>query len=477
MVAIVGAVGDAAGELLRRMPCAEARCEDAVRACAALARCDTVEVRLVDQRPRRRGRKPPPSTALLRARYVLWGTYASDLAPSVRRCKEIALQAHNTSIGDWWALSRRAAWRKFYCDEHGASAGMQLPDLGRTLPPRPPVAAHCPPADAKLFVVTYQNSPSAWLCTFLRTLGYLGVPIIVLGWQPTEYVRSNNVFYFTDRVYTTLRYLLACPDLAPDASFMFCDTDELLQVGWAELVARTEEVYAATRARVIVSAEARCMPERLGKQAWAHSDAAISQSGVGSKATAKELHKWPRCLNTGNLVGRVPAVVDLLNRTCVPCRSGLGIDEVYRQYTRAYSAHVERWIYSEQAELMRLYLARPPNESGWALDSGQRLFHPNFWFNDRFDMRVLPDGRLANKHTQSTPAFVHYNGDSKRTWHGGAAPEAVAAALRRAYEERTGDTALARLGPYLRDHVAFLDGSFRRHTDVSFDYVCSRGAI
>ena len=53
----------------------------------------------------------------------------------------------------------------------------------------------------------------------------------------------------------------------------------------------------------------------------------------------------------------------------------------------------------------------------------------------------------------------------------------IAAALRRAYEARTGDTALERLGPYLRDHVAFLDGSFRRHTDVSFDYVCSRGAI
>ena len=37
MVAIVGAVGDAAGELLRRMPCLEARCEDAVRASAAHA--------------------------------------------------------------------------------------------------------------------------------------------------------------------------------------------------------------------------------------------------------------------------------------------------------------------------------------------------------------------------------------------------------------------------------------------------------
>mgnify|MGYP001408869722 CR=1 FL=1 len=31
-----------------------------------------------------------------------------------------------------------------------------------------------PAADAKLFVVTYQNSPSAWLCTFLRTLGCKG---------------------------------------------------------------------------------------------------------------------------------------------------------------------------------------------------------------------------------------------------------------------------------------------------------------
>ena len=200
------------------------------------------------------------------------------------------------------------------------------------------------------------------------------MPIIVLGWQPREYVRSNNVFYFTDRVYTTLRYLLACPDLAPDASFMFCDTDELLQVGWAELVSRTEEVYAATRARVIVSAEAR-MPSasrsRRGRTATPPSVRAAWVEGHGEGAAqvaALPQHGQPRRPRA--------RVVDLLNRTCVPCRSGLGIDEVYRQYTRAYSAHVERWIYSEQAELMRLYLARPPNESGWALDFGQRLFHP-----------------------------------------------------------------------------------------------------
>ena len=33
---------------------------------------------------------------------------------------------------------------------------------------------------------------------------------IVLGWQPREFGRANNVFYFTDRVYTLLRYLLSC---------------------------------------------------------------------------------------------------------------------------------------------------------------------------------------------------------------------------------------------------------------------------
>ena len=80
-------------------------------------------------------------------------------------------------------------------------------------------AALAPPENfAMVWKGIYRSGyPSKRNLTFLRTLGYLGVPIIVLGWQPREYVRSNNVFYFTDRVYTTLRYLLACPDLAPDA--------------------------------------------------------------------------------------------------------------------------------------------------------------------------------------------------------------------------------------------------------------------
>lgn len=33
----------------------------------------------------------------------------------------------------------------------------------------------------------------------------------------------------------------------------------------------------------------------------------------------------------------------------VPCRSGLDVREVFRRYTRAYSAQVSHWIYSEQA--------------------------------------------------------------------------------------------------------------------------------
>ena len=39
---------------------------------------------------------------------------------------------------------------------------------------------------------------------------------------------------------------------------------------------------------------------------------------------------------------------------------------------------------------------------------------------------------------------MHYNGDSKRTWHGSFSPQALARALRSIYASRTGDTALTR---------------------------------
>ncbi len=374
-----------------------------------------------------------------------------------------------TPPGVWWTPARRAKWRTSYCDEYSAVGNNSLPDLGYHLPLAPAADVACPAALGKLTIVTYQNGPSPWLCTFLRTFGYHDVPVVVLGWQPGLFSRNNNVFYFTDRVYTTLRFLLACgqQSFRSDGSFMFCDTDEMLQVGMDELNRLTQEVYDATRSSVVISAEARCMPDRLGSRAFAHSDQAVP--GMPKK--------WPRCLNTGNIVGRVPEVIDMLNQTCVPCRSGLSVHEIFRRYTRAYSQQVVDWIYSEQAELMRLYLAKPANATGWILDFKQRLFHPNFWFAAGRDVAVMPDGRLMNTFTRSVPAFIHYNGDSKHTWKDRLAPAALSAALRRAYEQRTGDTRLERLDAFLREKVRFLGPTFEQDRSVTFDQICSKGAV
>ena len=137
---------------------------------------------------------------------------------------------------------------------------------------------------------------------------------------------------------------------------------------------------------------------------------------------------------------------------------------------------MRNWVYSEQAELMKLYLQRPSNASGWILDYGQKLFHPNFWFTSNHDAVVLPDGRLMNRHTQSTPAFIHYNGDSKRTWKGAYSPQALSRALRRAYVARTGDDQLEKLSEYMSERVSLLGPTFVRQP-ATFDDVCSLGAI
>ena len=111
------------------------------------------------------------------------------------------------------------------------------------------------------------------------------------------------------------------------------------------------------------------------------------------------------------------------------------------------------------------------------LDYKQLLFHPNFWYTAAWDTRALADGRLHNKHTGSTPAFMHYNGDSKRTWHGAYSPPALARALRRAYVRRTGDAALAQLEPYLQQGVRFVGPNFARDAAVGWADVCKLGSI
>lgn len=74
--------------------------------------------------------------------------------------------------------------------------------------------------------------------------------MVVLGWQPRAFARAYNVYYFTDRVYTTLRYLNRCGGaMAADARFMFCDADEMLQLGIDELEQRVEALHESTGAR------------------------------------------------------------------------------------------------------------------------------------------------------------------------------------------------------------------------------------
>ena len=482
-ITLLGVVGDAAGMLLRKVACAEPDCADAVRICRELSGCDTVEHQLADfqrnagvpvletqRRWRRRNRPAQPSIAKLRSSWTTWGAHNPALAAEVERCQALTREARSLPPGRWLTKARRMTWQQSFCDEYCASGGAALPDFGRALRPvelkAPPGALHCPSAGAQLVIITYQNGPSPWLCTLLRTLGYRDVEVTVLGWQPREFVRANNVFYFTDRVYTLLRYLLSCP--MPGARILFCDADELyqLQGGLAELASSADAVHRRTNASVVISAEARCMPDRLGKKAWAHSEA------------VEHMHKkWPRCLNTGNFVGDYSATVEMLRQTCIPCRNGLHVDEIFKRYTRAYSHDVRDWVYSEQAELMRIYLERPANESGWILDYRQQLFHPNFWFTAWYDIVVLEDGRIANRHTGSTPAFIHYNGDSKRTWKKEYSPPALARALRRAYVSRTGDSKFEQLHGFMRKSVHFLGPTFVRDASVTFDDVCRLGSI
>ena len=384
-VARLGVAGDASGMLLTKMICAEADCADAVRACADLFRCDTVELQFPKSKHRLRRRVHPHellATAKLRASWDTWGSHVPTLGKEVERCKLLSAEARSVAPGQWLSQPRRMTWQQSFCDEYCASSGTALPDFGRELRPEEAVAPlllkHCPAPGTKLLLITYQNGPSPWLCTFLRTLGYRDVGITVLGWQPHEFVRANNVFYFTDRVYTLLRYLLACRlSMSDETNIMFCDADEMFQLAApaAELAAQAEALLQQTRSRVVISAEARCMPNRLGESSWCRCHGGATRTPqrphalppplrrptiarahshgrrpnpLDASRGARRFHsggfgmprKWPRCLNTGNFVGRVGPTIDLLNRTCIPCRQGWTVEGIHRRYTRAYSSQV-----------------------------------------------------------------------------------------------------------------------------------------
>ena len=237
----------------------------------------------IEERSRRRRQ------ALLRPRTFSGRTRRTRM---VRRCKG-TLQAHNTSIGDWWAA--RAARRKFTAATSAASAGMRLR-------PRADAAAAAVAALSacrnKLFVVTYRCPVGVAVHLPARAR---------LPWRAdhcarlaaARYVRSNNVFYFTDRV--ARRTLpLACPDPRPTRRSCSATPTSCCRWGGPKQVSRTEEVYAATRAHRGRGAQ----PERLGSRRGRTATPPSVRAAWG-RATARSCW-WPRCLSTGNLVGRVP---------------------------------------------------------------------------------------------------------------------------------------------------------------------------
>ena len=499
-VSLVGHVGDAAGKPLRSMTCQEVKCADAVRVCETLPLCNTVELpmpnattlntlmqnlaKLKDDRSssttkrvnakkkyakivKMMGQQP---IAILRSDWVKWGANNSpDLDREVQRCRGIFSKAISSGISGLPTVDHKA-WFNRHCDEYCAAKGDELPDFGLPPPPLRPEIVHCPARGTSMHVVTYQNGPTNWLCSYLRTTYYAGVPVIVLGWHPHDFTRATNVFYFADRVYTYLRYLQACPSLEQDGTLIhLSDADELLQVAGDELEVRSKKLMSDTGAKAVLSAEPHCMPSKLGDASWLHADK--KSPGLTKKA--------PRCLNTGNFLGYSAPLIDMLNQTCIPCEQGLKPDEIYHLYTRNYSAKVEDWIYSEQAKLMNIYLKRPASDTAWTLDFKQEIFHPNFWYNSGSDMVVEKDGRLRNIHTNSLSPFIHYNGNSKKTWKGAYSPRGLAHALKKRFEANsaTGSANVADgFKRYVEQHVTLLSPLFEKQP-ASADFICSKGAV
>lgn len=149
-----------------------------------------------------------------------------------------------------------------------------------------------------------------------------------------------------------------------------------------------------------------------------------------------------QAVNSGDMAGHLDAVIDMLNRTCRPCRNlGLTPEEVFARFSRSYAAHLDGWIYSEQRELAKQLVARAPHgnagdgAAAWSLDYGQDLFHVNdgYWVHH---LRATRDGSVVNLRTGARAPLVHYNGRSKLLWRGKLSAASRARALGRAFRAR-----------------------------------------
>ena len=139
------------------------------------------------------------------------------------RCSDSLLHllhaaAEHQRVHSMLPLMDRKKWERYGCSEFAAPVGHQLPKVGVAHCSQDSSSAadrgHCPPRGRRapsLLILGYQNGPSPWLCSFLQTLGHHGVSATILGWEPLGGVkRHRRDYYFADKIYSMLRFLLTC---------------------------------------------------------------------------------------------------------------------------------------------------------------------------------------------------------------------------------------------------------------------------
>lgn len=475
-IAVIGPAGGAGGRALRESLCKSQpldQCaQEAVVQCRATSLCDTVEVRLMKQ-PHCRG-----CVYTLREAYITW--VPPDSPPTTRRkslrikaCGRLAQQARLVGLGSNLTRAIRSnqeAWRAFFCEEYAGTPSQQPPLLGARAPlvPQPGASGtvYCPQNKPGLHVFTYSNRQTGWLCAFLRSAAFSKVPVTVIGWSPDiSFIRPDRVWYFIDRIYTWLRYLSVCRSaLHPNATLLLADNDQLFVTSqFDEVHAKLSSLMQRRRASVVISAESSCAPRKLNNKSWVHSRRELPGVDFGDSHSGHWRAGVPFCLNSGNIAGTPAAIVDLLNRTCRACQKGWTLQRVFEHFTRSYAEDLTGWIYSEQREIMKMFLQASSAQTGWILDYHQEIFHSSSGLQASA-VKEMRNGRIQNKITNTKPAIVHYNGDSRESWSHTHSPAARLHRLQRVYirrrklaSEAAAETAVAK---FVREQVRFLGNDF-----------------
>ena len=217
----------------------------------------------------------------------------------------------------------------------------------------------------KLTILRSRLCIPAKQAAFLTSVANQGVPVTLLGWDPPPvgWRRPLKQYYFSDKLYTFTRFLVHCAP-RPDATVLLTDVDEIVQMDLATMRERATQLLATTE--VVLAAEVQCLPPTAIY--------ATRRLAMSFRPLLPE--RWPRCPNSGNLVGSVRGVVGLLNETCGQCLH-MARGDGWRHYARNYSyeLHGAGLMFRNQPRFTHVYLARA-DHSRLSLDFGQRIGLP-----------------------------------------------------------------------------------------------------